>query len=75
MRAQITFKSGAQIEIDTDKVATKRNPLSGDITEFSWETPDTYTAKLFGLPHPENIEAIVILVDPVTEATEAGDPT
>lgn len=58
MRAQITFKSGAQIEVDVDDIATYRNNVTKALTKLEWETPEDYTAKL----HTCDIDEIVAIV-------------
>jgi hypothetical protein len=47
MRMQITFKSGAQVEVDVTKFSTQRDPLGGgDLVGLSWENPADASRKL-----------------------------
>lgn len=46
MKMQVTFRSGAQIEVDVVKFSTGRNPLTDDLEKLTWTTPNEWTAKL-----------------------------
>jgi hypothetical protein len=61
---QITFKNGAQIEVDTTEINTRRNPVSDDLIALNWKTPPDFTAKLLYLRDLDDIAAIVRLEDP-----------
>lgn len=67
MKAQITFKSGAQITVDIDAIETSRHRVTGKLTEMQWVTPDGWTAKLHTVDI-EEIVAIVALKDPEEKA-------
>ena len=58
MRAQITLRSGAQIEVDVVNLETTKNPGTQKITGMKWETPPNSTAKL----HTVNLDEIVAIV-------------
>ena len=60
MRAQITLKSGAQIEVDVEKIETVRNSATNELTKLTWTTPDEYSAKLLSITL-DQIVAVVIL--------------
>jgi hypothetical protein len=61
---QITFKSGAQIEVDVEDFAIGRSPVSDRLVSLKWTTPETYTAKLGYLGDLDDIAAIVRIEDP-----------
>jgi hypothetical protein len=63
VKALIIFKSGATVEVDIERFSTKKNVMSGAITELKWETPDDWTSKLHTVQLDE-IAAIVALRDP-----------
>lgn len=46
MKLEITFKSGAQVTVDASEFTSKRNQLSGDLTELNWVTPQDWKRKL-----------------------------
>jgi hypothetical protein len=60
---QITFKSGAQIEVDVEDFTVRRRAVSGELAELKWTTPHDFTAKL-AYANLDEIAAIVRLADP-----------
>ncbi len=62
MRVQITFRSGAQIEVDATEES--RIERSNGVTTFSWKAPEGCERGLVWLPNPEQIEAMVVIADP-----------
>lgn len=62
MRVQLTFRSGAQVEFDADKV-TSNDSFGGDIKQFQWETPADWKRKLHNLDLSE-VVAIVAIREP-----------
>ena len=56
---EITFKSGAQITVQSKTWSTKVN-LHGELTSLEWETPDGAKRKLVRV-NLDNIDAIVEL--------------
>ena len=67
MRMQITFKSGAQIEVDVEEFTTGRSPLNNELVKLNWTTPADAAAKLHTI-EIDDIVAVVALRPPaVTE--------
>jgi hypothetical protein len=62
MRAQITLRGGAQIEVDITDLTTNRSPVSGGLTSLEWTTPDEWARKLHTVA-VEEIVAIVVIQD------------
>lgn len=60
MRAQITLKSGAQIEVEVEALDSERNRLTNELTRLGWTTPAEWTRKLHSITLSE-IAAIVML--------------
>lgn len=58
MRAQITFKSGAQIEADIEDLTTSRHALTKELVKIVWDTPEDWTRKL----HTVDVDEIVAIV-------------
>jgi hypothetical protein len=71
MKAQITFRSGAQITFDVTSLVTGRSKIEGELHRLTWESPDDWTTKLHQVDLSE-IVAIVCLRDPA-DATGASD--
>lgn len=63
MRAQITLKSGAQIEVDVTELSTTRDKYSAELTHMEWATPDGWRRKLHTIAIDE-IVAIVLIEEP-----------
>lgn len=67
MRMQITFKSGAQIEVDVEEFSTGRSSVTDKLVKLHWTTPADCTAKLHTIDLGD-IAAVVALYPPaVTE--------
>lgn len=62
MRAQITLRSGAQIEVDVTELTTGRSPVSNGLNSLKWTTPEQWARKLHTIEMGE-IAAIVMLQD------------
>lgn len=62
MKAEITFKSGAQILVDVTEFSTEKHRATREITAMSWTTPESWTRKLHTLALSE-IVAIVAVAD------------
>jgi hypothetical protein len=58
VRMQITFKGGAQVEVDAGEWTTARNQITGELTKMDWTTPGGWTAKL----HTINLGEVVAIV-------------
>lgn len=59
MRIQITFRGGAQIEVDlTDETGFDFGQVTGRLTGFSWHTPEDWAYKLFQI----DISEVVAMV-------------
>jgi hypothetical protein len=71
MRMQITFKSGAQIEVDAGEWTTARNQFTNELTRMDWTTPDAWTAKLHTIDLSQ-VAAVVALRTP-EEASVDGE--
>jgi len=68
MRCQITFRSGAQIEVDlNDDLLLGRDD---GVTTIRWSTPEVWERKLCYLPDPHHIESVVALADPETTVAQ-----
>lgn len=75
MKAQITFRSGAQIEADLEEFTFTKGVVSGDLRQMQWVTPDDGTRKLQYLDHSE-VVAVVTFHEPSGEdATAPPDVT
>ena len=62
MRAQITLKSGAQIEFDVEDLTSGRTPLTGALVKLQWVTPADWSRKLHFI-EMDQVAAIVMLQD------------
>lgn len=65
MIAQITLRSGAQIEVDVEDLTTGRSPITKELTSLQCTTPEGWTRKLHTIAVGE-IAAIVMIQDPQT---------
>lgn len=59
-RAQVTLKSGAQIEFDIGDLEVGRNGVTSEIQRLNWDTPEGWSRKLLSI-ELEDIAAIVIV--------------
>ena len=71
MRAQVTFKGGAQIQVDVTEFSTTRDPVTGGLTKLNWTTPDGWAAKLHCLDVTEVVAIVAIQAEPAADAAEA----
>lgn len=60
MRAQITLRSGVQIEVDVTELTTGRHRFTRDLVSLDWTTPQGWTRKLHTIELSE-IAAIVMI--------------
>lgn len=58
MKAEITFRSGAQVMIDCSEFKTSRNKLTGELVQFDWTTPRQHDRKL----HTIELSEIVCII-------------
>jgi len=73
MRMQITFKSGAQVEVDVSKFTTTTSPLDGNVlTGMKWSTPEDATSKLHHLDMSEVV--CIAAVWPNVEVSDGAVP-
>lgn len=63
MRVQITLTNGVQIEAEVENLTTRRDPVTGKLTEMGWDTPGDWTSKLHTLDLSQ-VAAIVCTRDP-----------
>lgn len=62
MKAQVTLRSGAQIEFDVTDLTTRRSPVTGGLIGLDWTSPDGWMRKLHTIA-VEEIAAIVMIQD------------
>lgn len=59
MKIQITFRSGAQVEVDVDEVTTRVSPITGQLLDLKWIPADRPGAALLYLAGLGDIVAVV----------------
>lgn len=69
MRMQITFRGGAQIEVDVDSFEVGRSSMTGAFVSLEWNTPAGWTRKLNSID-PSEIAAIVAIEERPAQAGE-----
>jgi hypothetical protein len=67
---QITFRGGAQIEVDVDSFEVGRSSMTDAIVSLKWETPAGWSRKLKSLANLQEIVAIVAIEDRSAEVSE-----
>jgi hypothetical protein len=60
---QITFRGGAQIEVDVDSFEVGRSKVTDAVVSLKWETPAGWNRKLNTLSSLDEIVAIVAIED------------
>ncbi|WP_020525860.1 hypothetical protein [Catelliglobosispora koreensis] len=71
MKAQITLRSGAQIEAEVEDLTTTRNRLTNELTGLEWTSVDCWQRKLHTIEVSE-IVAIVLIREPAEATVDGG---
>lgn len=71
MIAQVTFKSGAQVEFQVTEIACYKHPITGIMNRVTWEPSNGAVRRVLFLD-VDNIEAIITIEESKNEVPQGS---